>query len=346
MTRPFTPALSVSIWLAIGIILILVMVSIGGLTRLTHSGLSMVHWTFTGSLPPMDDAEWVNEFERYQTSPEFKELHEHFEIEDFKSIFWWEYIHRMFGRMIGIIFLIPFVFFWLRRYIPKDMLPQFGAIFMLGAFQAVLGWFMVKSGLSDAPRVSHFRLSAHLITAFLTCAYIFWVMLNYKEHGKLKSNPAPIRKGAIWFFTALVIQIIYGGFVAGLRAGWMHNTWPLMDGSLVAPSVWAMDPVILNFFEGGSGVQFVHRTLALIILVASFFLVKSAQSQSDHIRKPAMVILGMVLLQFTLGVATLLLAVPTSFAVAHQVMALITLLSSVWLLHSATYSPVSVDLEP
>lgn len=345
MIRPFSPARSVTIWLATGILLVLIMVSIGGLTRLTHSGLSMVHWTFTGSLPPMNDGEWVAEFERYQTSPEFKELHEHFQIEDFKSIFWWEYIHRMFGRMIGIVFLIPFIFFWVKRSIPRDMLPQFGIIFFLGAFQAILGWFMVKSGLSDVPRVSHFRLSAHLVTAFLTCAYIFWVMLNYNRHGKLRADRSPIQKGAIWFFAALVLQIIYGGFVAGLRAGWIHNTWPLMDGSLVAPSVWAMDPLILNFLEGGSGVQFVHRTLALVILAASFLIVRSAQTQSDHIRKPAMVVLGMVLLQFTLGVATLLLAVPTSFAVVHQVMALITLLSAVWLVHSATYFVASTELE-
>lgn len=339
MSTEFTPSKSVIVWLWSGILLILVMVSIGGLTRLTHSGLSMTHWTFTGSLPPMNDVEWNIEFDKYKTSPEFVELHNHFALEDFKSIFWWEYIHRMFGRMIGLVFIFPFVFFIIKRKIPMKLLPQFLIILGLGASQALLGWFMVKSGLIDVPRVSHYRLSAHLITAFVTCAYIFWVLLNYSGFGKLKKQSNTWTRWVGLLIVLLITQIIFGGFVAGLKAGWVHNTWPLMDGSLIAPSVFAMDPIWVNFFEGKSGVQFIHRTLGILIfLYVTYVSWRIVRLDEKPLVAPAMLLAFSIFTQVTLGVITLLLLVPISLAVVHQVFALVTLLSGVWLWHRLKYA--------
>ncbi|MEZ4720354.1 MAG: COX15/CtaA family protein [Flavobacteriales bacterium] len=338
MTSDFHPSRSVVIWLWAGIVLILIMVIIGGMTRLTHSGLSMVHWTFHGSLPPMDQATWMSEFERYQQSPEFKEVHSHFTVEEFKSIYWWEFGHRMFGRMIGMVFLIPFGLFLWKKKIPKKMLPKFLIILGLGAFQALLGWFMVKSGLIDVPRVSHYRLAAHLVTAFITCAYILWVTLDYQQFGKQITKSSLSKTPLIVFGAMLILQIIFGGFVAGLRAGWIHNTWPLMDGEIISSAAIAMDPLVMNFLEGRSGVQFVHRTLGFIVMGYALWLwLGSKLGKSEALKMPVKLLAAAVLTQFILGVSTLLLEVPTSLAVVHQVFALVTLLSATWLLHRSYY---------
>lgn len=335
----FVPSKAVTYWLWSGIVLILIMVVIGGMTRLTHSGLSMVHWSFTGSMPPMNEAEWVVEFEKYQSSPEYKELHSHFELADFKSIFWWEYIHRMFGRLIGAVFIIPFAWFLFRRRIPKKMIPQFLTLLGLGAFQALLGWFMVKSGLVDVPRVSHYRLAAHLTTAFITCAYILWVVQDYQQFGRKRSDVSPWRKHTYTLGGLLLLQIIFGAFVAGLRAGWVHNTWPLMDGDLVAPAVTALEPVIMNFLEGKSGVQFMHRTVGLLVTGYALWLAFFSKAKSDaRMQSPFRLIALFVFVQFILGVTTLLLKVPISLAVLHQVFALVVLLSVIWAIHRSTYT--------
>lgn len=325
--------------MASGILLILIMVVIGGMTRLTHSGLSMVHWSFTGSLPPLNESEWIAEFERYQQSPEFKELHSHFEIAEFKSIFWWEFIHRFFGRLIGIIFIVPFGYFLYKKAIPKPLLPQFFVILALGGFQAFLGWFMVKSGLVDVPRVSHFRLAAHLITAFLTCSYILWVLLNYCTFGNEENKRSPFAMPINSMFILVVLQIIYGAFVAGLRAGWIHNTWPLMDGQLMHESATNMSPIWKNFMENGSGVQFIHRTLALVLLGIGIWLgFFSELSKTQHLKRPAQIFATLVLLQVVLGILTLLLSVPILLGIAHQVTALLLLLSVIWLKHRSMFS--------
>lgn len=323
-------------WLHLGILLVLGMVVIGGITRLTHSGLSMVHWSFTGSLPPTTDAAWQVEFERYQDSPQFKEAHSHFTLADFHSIYWWEYIHRMFGRMIGVIFIVPFAFFLWKRWIPKDMLKHFFIILGLGAFQAFLGWFMVKSGLVDVPRVSQYRLAAHLATAFIACSYIFWVALRYRNYEQEVREVSSARTLVGWIGAAVFIQIIWGAFVAGLRAGWIHNTWPLMDDVWVAPAVTAMEPFISNFFEGRSGVQFIHRTWGMIVLILAVVLWKQSRRWSEDQRIGASLLSVAIGIQFLLGVATLLLEVPMFMGVMHQVFALVVLLSVVYLyyLHS------------
>lgn len=344
MDKDFKSGRAVIYWLYLGIAMVLIMVVIGGMTRLTHSGLSMVHWSFTGSLPPMNDGEWTAEFERYQQSPEFREVHSHFTLDDFKSIYWWEYIHRLFGRTIGVVFIVPFLFFLFTRRIPRALLPQFILLLGLGAFQAFLGWFMVKSGLIDVPRVSHFRLAAHLTTAFVTCACILWVALQYHDYGRVRKEVLPVRKHAYTLGALLLLQIIYGAFVAGLRAGWVHNTWPLMDGDLVSPAVWAMQPVIDNFLEGRSGVQFIHRTLAIGILLYAV-VIWTRTHHERRIAAPVKLVSATITLQFLLGISTLLLHVPISLAVLHQVCALLVLLAVTWLLYRTTYRPVHVNDE-
>lgn len=339
MTTSFSPSKLVVYWLWSGIILILTIVVIGGMTRLTHSGLSMVHWTFTGSLPPMTDAAWETEFQKYRTSPEFKELHNHFNLSDFQSIFWWEFIHRLFGRMLGLVFLIPFAIFWFKKMIPKAMLPQFFVLFGLGAFQGFLGWFMVQSGLVDVPRVSHFRLAAHLTTAFITCSYIFWLMQQFEGYSTLNKNVAPERKLVLVFGGLLLLQIVYGAFVAGLKAGWVHNTWPLMDGHIVAEAVTIMKPWVVNFLEGKSGVQFIHRTLGIVVLCYAIWMGFISKSfKHDRFGTYPKLLASAVVLQFILGVTTLLFHVPISLAVIHQVFALVTLLCLMGLLHNTSFT--------
>lgn len=304
------------------------MVVIGGMTRLTHSGLSITDWSFIGSVPPLTEEDWQEEFRQYQQFPEYKELHYHFTLEDFKGIFWWEFIHRALGRFIGVVFLVPFIFFWARGWFDKKLLGKLTIILSLGFLQALLGWFMVKSGLVDVPRVSHYRLAAHLITAFITCAYIYWVMLGLRPDEQAKTSLEIHRHAGVLLFL-VILQIIYGAFVAGLRAGYIHNTWPLMDGQLVAASVTALSPVWTNFLEGQSGVQFIHRTLPVLIVIYAVYLWFSKKPQLLRPRKALNLVLVFLGAQFCLGVFTLLYAVPVWLGVLHQVTALALLLSVV-----------------
>jgi cytochrome c oxidase assembly protein subunit 15 len=337
MRNEFIPNKWVTRWLYLGIALVLTMVVIGGMTRLTHSGLSMVHWSFTGSLPPLNESAWQAEFEKYQASPEFKEIHYHFDLEDFKSIYWWEFIHRLFGRFIGLVFIIPFAFFLFKRWIPRNMIKHFFIILFLGAFQAFLGWFMVKSGLVDIPRVSHYRLAAHLTTAFIACSYIYWVALHYSNYHREKRDHSLDPFLGAKFGALLLIQIAFGAFVAGLKAGWVHNTWPLMDGDWISPAVTAMQPFWVNFIESKSGVQFVHRTLGLVVLIYAGMLVWKSKKYRDGVRNAIHITAGFTLLQFLLGVFTLVFAVPISLGVIHQVFALLLLLSVIHLHYRTRY---------
>ena len=326
------------IWLFLGCFLVFSMVVVGGMTRLTHSGLSMVEWDlFMGAVPPMNQGDWEELFGKYQQYPEFQELNYDFTVEDFKSIFWWEYIHRMLGRFIGMVFLIPFLFFWWKKMLDRKLLTKLLIILGLGAFQAFLGWIMVKSGLVKEPRVSHFRLAAHLITAFLTCAYIFWVALDliYKNRPPNLPKGSKLPETVKWLFGLVVIQIIYGAFVAGLRAGEVHNTFPMMNGEWIHSAVTAMDPVWLNFVEGLSGVQFVHRYIAYFVVGIVIYLWWRSRKSGLEIDqlKGVNALLIAVGIQFLLGVFTLLYHVPITLGVLHQLGALVLLMAVVFVRH-------------
>ena len=313
------------------------MVVVGGITRLTHSGLSMVEWhLFMGSIPPLNHADWIDIFKKYQQFPEFQELNYDFKLDDFKSIFWWEYIHRMIGRLLGIVFIVPFSYFLVKRRLSKKLIKQSAVMFSMGALQGFLGWFMVKSGLVDKPDVSHYRLAMHLTTAFLTFAYTFWVALDLIFPSKKEINTRfrnLIRVGLV----ILVIQIIWGAFVAGLDAGWIHNHWPLMnDGELIHQSVTTeQEPLWRNFIEGKSGVQFIHRYLAYIVVgIIGFIWFKARKNKTTTLQQKGInLLLILVGVQFVLGVLTLVLFVPVWLGVLHQVTAFILLATMTFTLH-------------
>ncbi len=330
---------SVIIWLLSGCVLVFIMVIVGGITRLTNSGLSMTDWHLvTDTFPPMNEAAWEHAFAEYQKFPEYQKIniHNNFTLSDYKFIYFWEWFHRLIGRVIGLVFLIPFAYFWYKKQLDKSTLQKCFVLLGMGALQGFFGWFMVKSGLVDNPDVSHFRLALHLTFAFLTFAYTLWVALDlvYPER---KLPVVELRKIARWVLVALIVQIIYGGFVAGLNAGLIHNHWPLMsDEQLIHDSVWMeQKSVLLNLTEGKSGVQFVHRTLAYIVVgLIVWLLVKSRQfSLNAQQQKGIYAMGGMVVVQFALGVFTLLNYVPISLGLLHQVGAFILLSFTVYTLH-------------
>ena len=328
---------AVIIWLLTGCALIFLMVVIGGITRLTESGLSMVDWKlFMGMVPPLSEQDWLETFNQYKQFPEYKEVNFMFTLEEFKSIFFWEYLHRLIGRLIGMIFIIPFVYFLIKKEITGKLIGQCTIILSMGAFQGFLGWWMVKSGLIDNPDVSHYRLAVHLIAAFLTFAYTFWVALSLIYKAEERPNVPFLRKWVSVLFALVVIQIIYGAFVAGLNAGFIMNTYPKMGDSWFPESIIAMKPLWVNFIDGISGVQFMHRILAHVVVgLVLFILLKSSQFEINKIQKNGLIaILVIVFMQFMLGVFTLLYAVPVWLGVTHQVGAFFLLGTVVYSLSS------------
>lgn len=327
-------------WLLTGCTLIFIMVVVGGITRLTHSGLSMSDYKLiTGTLPPMNQQQWEDAFELYKQYPEYQKLNYHFTIEDFKSIYFWEWLHRVIGRLIGVVFIIPFLFFLVRKNLDKSTIKKCLVLLFLGGFQGFLGWYMVKSGLVDRPDVSHYRLAAHLTTAFLTFAYSLWVALDLRYPSR-KEVEVKIRNLIRVTWVVLVLQIIWGAFVAGLDAGFIHNHWPMMsEGKLIHQTVYIeQQPVIRNFFEGKSGVQFVHRYMAYIVVGLIVFLWYRTKKMNltPLQNKGILSLLILVGLQFLLGVLTLIYAVPLWLGVAHQVCAFFLLAAMTFTLHRFT----------
>lgn len=324
-------------WLLTGCILIFIMILVGGITRLTHSGLSISNYKLiSGTLPPLNAEEWQEAFDLYKQFPEYQKLNTHFTIDDFKSIFFWEWLHRFIGRLIGIVFIIPFAYFLIRKKLSRTTIKKCLVLLGLGAFQGFLGWYMVKSGLVDRPDVSHYRLAAHLITAFLTCAYSFWVALDliYPD----KKPAVPQLRNLLRFALALLIaQIIWGAFVAGLDAGFIHNFWPFMsDGKLIHETVFIERATLFqNFTEGRSGVQFIHRYLAYIVVGIIIYIgFKSKNVKKTYLQtKGIQSLIFLVLFQFVLGVFTLLLAVPLWLGITHQIVAFLLLGSLTYTLH-------------
>lgn len=333
------------LWLALGAAMVALMVLIGGITRLTHSGLSMSDWNLImGVIPPMNEADWNAAFEHYKQFPEYQKVNSHFELADFKAIFFWEYLHRMIGRTIGMVFIIPFVFFLIRRSLPKKLVLQSLILFGLGALQGFLGWFMVKSGLVDRPSVSHYRLAIHLSAAFITFCYILWVILSILKPNE--ENQASKRLAVLSRILVVVvsIQIILGAFVAGLKAGLVFPTWPKMGENWMPPMVFEAFRTsgVVSLFDQPVSVQFLHRTFAyvVVLLVAYIWAASRKENLNRFQRNSIQFLLGMVVLQFVLGVLTLLYLVPVSLGVIHQFGALLLLSASIFLMYG-TQSPRS-----
>ena len=328
---------NVVIWLLIGCVLILLMVVVGGITRLTHSGLSISNYKLiSGTLPPLNQAQWQEAFELYKQYPEYQMLNNRFTLEDFKGIYFWEWLHRFIGRMIGLVFILPFIYFLIKKQLSKETLKKSIILLLLGAFQGFLGWYMVKSGLIDNPDVSHYRLAAHLITAFITFAFTFWVALDIIFPDKKRINKR-FRNLIRYGLLILLLQIIYGAFVAGLDAGFIHNHWPLMNESkFMHQTVYIeQNPIYKNFIEGKSGVQFVHRILAYIVTFFVFLIWYKAKKRNltSYQLTGINALVISVCVQFLLGVFTIILQVPVWLGVAHQLGAFLLLTSMIFTLH-------------
>ena len=325
-----------AIWLLACCALVFAMVVVGGITRLTHSGLSIVEWQpIVGTLPPLDDKAWQEAFRKYQQTPEFRQVNPDMELAGFKRIFWWEYAHRLLGRTIGAAFLLPLLWFAARGRIARHLGWKLAAIFALGGLQGAMGWYMVQSGLVDDPRVSQYRLAAHLGIALLIYAAMLWIALDL-----LSPRGTEARRGLRRFAFALAVLVfamaLSGGLVAGIRAGLAYNTFPLMNGHLVPPGMFVIEPWYLNFFANMATVQFDHRLVAwlLALLVPWFWLrVRRAQA-SPRARMAAGVLLAALVLQIAMGIATLLLAVPVPLAAAHQAGALLVFTAALLTAHS------------
>ena len=326
-----------AIWLLACCALVFAMVVVGGITRLTHSGLSIVEWQpIVGTLPPLDDKAWQEAFRKYQQTPEFRQVNPDIELAGFKRIFWWEYAHRLLGRTIGAAFLLPLLWFAARGRIARHLGWKLAAIFALGGLQGAMGWYMVQSGLVDDPRVSQYRLTAHLGIALLIYAAMLWIALDLLVPRGNETAPRALRRFAFAVVALVFAMAISGAFVAGIRAGLAYNTFPLMNGYLVPPGMFVIEPWYLNFFNNIATVQFDHRAIAwlLAILVPWFWVRVRPAPAPPRARLAADLLLAALALQIALGIATLLNTVPVPLAAAHQAGALLVFTAAMLALHS------------
>jgi heme a synthase len=312
------------IWLATLALLIVVMVLVGGATRLTNSGLSITEWQpIIGVVPPLSDADWQKAFGAYQKIPQYTELKRGMSLDEFKTIFWWEWAHRFLGRLIGVVFFAPFVGFWLAGYIPRAYLPRLIGLFLLGGLQGAVGWYMVKSGLVDRTDVSQYRLAAHFGTALVILGYTLWLLFGLgaealEDHHGTRSRAPTWVAGAI--LALIFLQLLAGALVAGLDAGFGFNTWPLINGSFIPKGLGDASPWYLNLFENPLAVQFDHRMLGYTVVAAvlaqlAWLALRRAPTQ---LIGSALTLALLALLQAMLGVWTLLLVVPIPLGLAHQ----------------------------
>ncbi|MHB8667787.1 MAG: COX15/CtaA family protein [Burkholderiales bacterium] len=326
----------VAAWLLACCALVFAMVVVGGVTRLTHSGLSIVEWQpIVGAVPPIGDAQWAETFDKYQQTPEYKDVNRGMSLSEFKSIFWWEYFHRLLGRMIGFVFLLPLVWFWWRGRVERPLALKLAGIFVFGGLQGAMGWYMVESGLVADPRVSQYRLTAHLAIALAIYAAMLWTALGllYPAAGAAQAR---LRRFS-WIITAAVAYMIAtGGFVAGTHAGFAYNTFPLMNGHLVPPEIFMLHPWPLNFFNNLATVQFDHRLGAwlLALIVPWFWLSARGAALTPRARRASHLLLAMLAVQITLGISTLLLVVPVPLAAAHQAGAVLLLSAALLMNHA------------
>lgn len=303
------------IWLLVCALTIYGMIVLGGVTRLTESGLSIVEWKpVVGVLPPLNEGEWRQEFEKYQQFPEYQKVNTGMDLEGFKQIFWLEYLHRLLGRLIGVLFFFPLVVFWWRGQIRPGFKPHLSALFVLGGLQGVLGWYMVKSGLVDNPRVSQYRLTAHLGLAVLIYGYMLWLIARLLWPAQSAARHWLARLAV----PATFVMILSGGLVAGIRAGHAYNTWPLMAGEWIPPGLYDYQPGWLAAFEQITTVQFNHRLLAYLLTTLLVLLAVRLWRDGARTRPWAVFLLAALALQLCLGVSTLLLAVPIWLGALHQ----------------------------
>jgi cytochrome c oxidase assembly protein subunit 15 len=343
-----SPQRAVALWLLACCALVFLIVVVGGVTRLTHSGLSITEWQpIVGTLPPLSAADWQQAFAKYQLTPEFRDVNHAMTLAEFKGIFWWEYSHRLLGRAIGVAFLLPFLYFLARRRIPRGFAKSLAVIFLLGGLQGALGWYMVQSGLVDDPRVSQFRLTAHLGLAVLIFGAMLWTALSLLDTGVLESPPATsvpanLRRFAYGVCALVFAMILTGGLVAGIRAGFAYNTFPSMNGHAVPPEILMITPWWRNFFWNMATVQFDHRVLAYTLAVAITWLaiaLNRGEGVPRRARIGSRLLLAMLAVQLTLGISTLLLVVPIPLAALHQAGAVLVFAAAINVAHAMRTRP-------
>ncbi len=328
---------AVGLWLLGTALMIFAMALIGAITRLTESGLSIMEWApLSGTLPPMSAAEWQRLFDLYKTIPEYQTVNRGMSLAEFQEIFWWEWIHRLWGRLIGVVYGLPLIWFLLRGRLKRRSLPHLFGILILGGAQGLLGWFMVASGFADRTDVSQYRLAAHLGLALFLYAYVFWMALTFLDPRPERSgDAASLRVLLIAFLAFLAVTLTSGALVAGLNAGLIYNDFPLMGGHIVPPEYGQYEPFVLNFFENPPAVQFNHRLLTIMTVafaIGLWFL--SRRGELSPVARAAFTLLCLAaLLQFGLGIAALLTAVPVALGALHQAGAMLLLTATVFALY-------------
>jgi cytochrome c oxidase assembly protein subunit 15 len=338
--RAASPQRAIAAWLLLCCALVFAVIVVGGITRLSHAGLSITEWQpIVGTLPPLSAADWEEAFAKYRATPEYQQVNRGMSLDAFKHIYWWEYVHRLLGRLVGLVFIVPFALFALRGRLPEGLRWPLAGVFILGGLQGALGWYMVKSGLVDDPRVSQFRLTAHLTLAFLILGAMLWLALSLLHPERVVPN-APATAARRWSRATLacvLAMVVSGGFVAGLRAGKAYNTFPLMNGELVPSGILMIDPWWQNFFWNIATVQFDHRVLALLLAVVVCALLWKVHAAIDLPRRTHFIarLLGaLVVLQIALGASTVILAVPLALGALHQAVAALVFATSVALVHA------------
>jgi cytochrome c oxidase assembly protein subunit 15 len=326
-------------WLWTLAALVFAMILVGGATRLTDSGLSITEWQpLLGAIPPLSESQWLKAFEKYKAIPEYQILNRGMSLGEFKQIYWWEWAHRFLGRIIGLVLILPLLLLWLSGRIDRRMAKSLLILFLLGALQGALGWYMVKSGLAERTDVSQYRLAAHLLLASAIYSAIIWVALSLTL-----PRPRNLSGGTLWplaLIVLILVQIGAGGLVAGLDAGLSHNTFPLMDGRLIPDGLLILKPRWRNVFENPLTVQFLHRLLAYVIALAVLFNASSFRHAGREARLSAWALLVLVVLQMALGIWTLLSAVPLHLGILHQAGAMLLLAAAILHLHLASPSVV------
>lgn len=326
------------LWLIIVNTLIAAIVVVGGITRLTDSGLSMVQWQpIHGILPPLNTEEWSEVFNLYKLTPEYLKLNAGMSLDAFKKIFFWEYLHRILGRVIGLTILIPYLIFLFKKSLSQQMKARGAFIVTLVILQGLAGWFMVKSGLVNNPDVSHFRLALHLGLAFALFQYTLWCILDL-HHKQTILSRHPIRGAFLTVFSLLIIQIIYGAFVAGLKAGYGFNTWPKMGEDWIPATAFTLKPMLLNMIENGVMIQFIHRTLGLLVLyyTVQFYFQAKKYTLKPRQKKWITLFLVSIILQVIIGIKTLMFMIPLPLALLHQFGALLCLSAGTTVLYHLT----------
>lgn len=353
---PVSPTRSqtaVAVWLLVCCALLFAMIIVGGVTRLTGSGLSIVEWQpLIGTIPPLSEQDWMVLFEKYQQIPQYELVNKGMSLDAFKGIFWWEYFHRLLGRLIGLVYFVPLVYFVVWRRIDRTLGLKLFGIFILGGLQGLMGWYMVMSGLSENVYVSQYRLTAHLGLAFVIYAAMFWVatgLLSPKSNSDAGIDVANIastrslvrlRRFSLALTGLVFIMVLSGGLVAGIHAGKAYNTFPLMDGFLIPPALFVLDPWYRNFFDNITTVQFDHRLIAwLLIFLVPWFWFNAIRTPGlpASARLACHLFLLALMIQVGLGITTVLLAVPLPFAAAHQAGAVLLFTAALWCTRKLTW---------